>query len=195
MVRLLIPRALLPALLTALGAAAPTTMRAQERRFPLTAATVAAALQKAGLPVAAAQIDLPGSLSATAEHPELRITNAELLADGRLRVRLACRPQGQCLAFLATVHLSGAESGLAGVAALNATVQDAAPVHAERGPGLQAGRQTTLLMRDGKMLIELPVIAIDSGVTGEEVRVSSLDRKQTFRGVVTREQTVEADLR
>lgn len=166
--------------------ATPSALRAQggEGRYPLAPATVAAALEKAGLPLTLAQLDLPGALSATSATPELRVTNAELLADGRMRVRLACRERGQCQPFLATVALHATDNPLAGVASLNASLHEAPTALSGRGPGLQAGQHVTLLMEDEHMRIALPVIAIDSGKAGAEVRVSSPDRKKTFRGIV-----------
>lgn len=174
--------------------ATPPALRAQgsEGHYPLAPATVAAALEKAGLPLTLAQLDLPGALSATTATPELRVTNAELLADGRMRVRLACRERGQCQPFLATVALGATDNPLAGVASLNAGLHDAPTVPSD--PRLQAGQHVTLLMEDEHMRIALPVIAIDSGKAGAEVRVSSPDRKKTFRGIVVGDRVVRANL-
>ncbi len=178
----------------AINAAPALHGQRREGRYPLSQATVAAVLEKAGLPVPPGQLELPGSLSAATEQPELRITSAELLADGRMRVRLACRGAGQCQPFLATVALPSAENSLAGVLAVNASLHAASTALPPRGPSLQAGQHAVLLMEDEHMRIALPVIVIDSGAAGAEVRVSSPDRKKTFRGVVAGDGVVRGNL-
>lgn len=184
--------------LLALAAAASTIpLQAQTpgERFPLTGAVVAAALNRTGLAVVATQIDLPSPLSAATKEPQLRVTMADLLPDGRLRVRLACQQTGDCMPFLATVRLPSAPESLTAMANLQKTVKTAStPIHPAATGHLLAGQHATLLMEDNRMRIALEVISIDSGVPGSEVRVSSLDRKQTFRAVVVDAGTVRGTL-
>ncbi len=193
MSRVLIQLAGFLPLLAAMAASPPLTAQMVER-VPLTGATVAAALTGAGLHVEGSQIELPGALATTNTDPQLRVTGAELLPDGRLRVRLACRQAGECQPFMATLRSSGPEA-MAGLLALRRSLQ---PPSAARSNGntdrLIAGQHATLHLESTHMLITVPVVAIDSGAPGTEVRVSSLDRKQLYRAVVADAGTVRGAL-
>jgi hypothetical protein len=163
----------------------------REGRIPLTAPMIASALQMAGFGVTPAQLQVPGFLTAATATPKLQLSAVDLLPDGRLRVRLACEQASECVPFLVTVQ--GIGHPATGIAALQKTMARGAG-DLSRGALLQAGQHTTLVMQSDHMLISLPVIAIDSGRPGTDIRVSSLDRKQIFRGVVTEEQTVRGTL-
>jgi flagella basal body P-ring formation protein FlgA len=49
-------------------------------------------------------------------------------------------------------------------------------------------------MRDGHLDIHLQVLAIDTGTIGQQVRVSTLDRKKVFHGIVTGSATVTGEM-
>ena len=164
------------------------------KRYPLTSSVVAAAFQHAGFPVDASRIELPATLSTSVETPALGIISAELLPDGRLRVRLSCAHAGDCPAFFASVHPTTSGEALSEVASLNSSLRATLPMKQAQGPALKAGGHTMLLMEDRQMRIALPVISIDSGAIGSEVRVSSLDHKAMYRGVVMDDQTVRGTL-
>ncbi len=193
MSRVLIQLAGFLPLLAAMAASPPLTAQMVER-VPLTGATVAAALTGAGLPVEDSQIELPGALATTNTDPQLRVTGAELLPDGHLRVRLACRQAGECQPFMATLRSSGPEA-MAGLLALRRSLQPPSAAHSNGNTDrLIAGQHATLHLESTHMLITVPVVAIDSGAPGTEVRVSSLDRKQLYRAVVADAGTVRGAL-
>ncbi len=193
MSRVLIQLAGFLPLLAAMAASPPLTAQMVER-VPLTGATVAAALTGAGLPVEGRQIELPGALATTNTDPQLRVTGAELLPDGHLRVRLACRQAGECQPFMATLRSSGPEA-MAGLLALRRSLQPPSAAHSNGNTDrLIAGQHATLHLESTHMLITVPVVAIDSGAPGTEVRVSSLDRKQLYRAVVADAGTVRGAL-
>ncbi len=193
MSRVLIQLAGFLPLLAAMAASPPLTAQMVER-VPLTGATVAAALTGAGLPVEGSQIELPGALATTNTDPQLRVTGAELLPDGHLRVRLACRQAGECQPFMATLRSSGPEA-MAGLLALRRSLQPPSAAHSNGNTDrLIAGQHATLHLESTHMLITVPVVAIDSGAPGTEVRVSSLDRKQLYRAVVADAGTVRGAL-
>lgn len=168
--------------------------QSSERRFPLTNAAVVTALQGAGLSITAPEVELPLQLTTSSQNPTLRVTGAELLADGRMRVRLVCQIATECIPFFATVNLRGNGGALTTVASLGSSSRPHVPIRALSGPVLRAGDHTVLFMQDDHMRIALPVISIDSGAIGAEVRVSSPDRKKTFRGIVINSQAVQGNL-
>ena len=184
-----------PALLFVLAGALPVMAQAGNGRFPLLREEITAALQKAGLTVAAPQIEIPPLLTASQQRPALQVTAAEMLPDRRLRVRLSCVQVSECQPFLATVTLPEKANALENISALRSSFSPRLPIQTVRSPGLRAGQRATLLMEDEHMRIALPIVSIDSGPVGSEVRVSSLDRKQSFRGTVLDAQTVRGSLR
>jgi hypothetical protein len=175
-------------------AAALLPAEAQTRNL-VPVAPVAAALTQAGLPAEPAQIDLPEPLSTVTLHENFHVTAAELLPDGRLRVHLVCGKGDGCRPFAAIVRPKSSAEGLRGLIALQAHLQSAKQANsAAATTRLLAGQRVTLVLEDSHMRITVPVLAIDSGAAGTEVRVSSLDRKQVFHGVVADPFTVRGIL-
>lgn len=153
-------------------------------RFALSADAVAATLAEEGLVVSPAQVQLPLPLTATNATPAMRVTAAELLPDGRMQLRVACRDPKACLPFHVIVDLHGRAAALAGIAGLHSSSDSASQLPRSEDAALRAGAHATLLIEDRHMRIQLPVISMDSGAAGSEIRVSSLDRKTIYRGVV-----------
>lgn len=173
---------LLPTL-CALGATLGIEGQATQPRVPLTSAMVAAALSRQGLDVPADRIELPAHLTAIGT-PDLQVNRAELVTPQTLRVHLTCTQVGQCQPFLVTVQTPAASPGLWSLSTLKQSSPTHAPSSMASSEHLLAGQHVTLLMEDAHMRISLPVIAIDSGVRGAEVRVASLDRKRNYTAVV-----------
>ncbi len=187
-------RHLRPALLLVLAGTSDALAQAGNGRSPLLLEEITAALQKAGLTVTAPQIEIPSSLTATRQSPALQVTAAELLPDNRLRVRLACVQVSECQPFLAMVTLPEKANALETISALRSSFPASLPIQTGQSRGLRAGQRATLLMEDEHMRIALPIVSIDSGPIGSEVRVSSLDRKKSFRGIVLDAATVRGSL-
>lgn len=178
-------------------------------RRPISVAVIAAALRSDGLDVEPSQIHLPMSLSSASASPELEVLATERLSRNRIGLLLRCRKAGDCVPFHATVELAN-DSDDAVLSAvqghrLKAQMQrkddeanaSAAPVSMEDNRQLETsspvrvGYRVVLLMRDGHLRIQLPVIAVDSGAIGAEIRVCTMDRKKIFHATVLDKNTVE----
>lgn len=158
---------------------------AQKAAKPLLSVnTVVTMLRGAGLTVDAQQIAIPPGLTAMKEQPALALEGAELERGGNLRVRVACTHRVECSPFYATIALPSQEAGVAAIQTLRPAMAQAEAAPTRTVAVLRPGEETSLLLEDGQMRISLPVIAIDSGSVGAEVRVVSLDHKTTFRSVV-----------
>lgn len=162
-------------------------------RFVISAELVAGALQGQGLSVLTSQLEVPTGLTASVAQPELRLTGSELLPNRRLRLRLTCVHAEDCHAFFVLareVDITASVPPAVRVpsAANRSALQDSA------GSRLLAGQRITLLLTDAHMQITIPVMAIDSGAPGSEIRVSSLDRKRTFQATVLDPRTVRSEL-
>lgn len=161
------------------------------------AQAVAAILQHSGIHAEAAQIEVPPVAFRGERDPQLRLTAAELLPDGRIRLRFVCQQIQACVPFLATVRSASSQDALRDLAGLRDTLAVLAPSRPQAAAPerVLAGQHATLLLEDQRMRITLPVLVIDTGNAGAVVRVSSLDRKQTFSGVVLDAGTVRSSLR
>lgn len=187
---------ILPVLLTPaplIKAQAPALPEAPPVRSVVSASAVAEALAAAGMPVTAGRVHLPGVVTARTKAPTLKLTGAQQRAGGALAVRVACQTAGECMPFFATVDPEGDHDVLAAFAARRFAP---APTAALRpgAAGITVGALVTLQLADTQMRIDLPAVAIDTGAPGAEVRVSSLDRKHTWRAVVVDAKTVRGGL-
>lgn len=163
-------------------------------RFPLTSMTVTTALGAAGLNVTPSQIALPLQLTTESANPILHVTGAELVSTSRLRIRLACDSSRDCLPFFALVDIKSTNPGLRFISSMHSSSTPDLPIRTGTASAIQAGQHAMLLMEDDHMQISVPIISIDSGAIGKEVRVSSLDRKITYQATVISGQVVRGIL-
>ena len=167
-------------------------------RYAISDADIAKALSAAGVSVEASQVHLPARMSETIESPRLEIATAKPMGDNQLRI-LNCIVIRLPNAFLSSraVDVKHADlisteiqprSAVATPASHQTTLKiDAGQV---RQPRLRVGSHAVLRIRDGHLDIHLQVMAIDTGVVGQQVRVCTLDRKMVFHAIVTGEGTV-----
>ena len=179
-------------LLIPIAAAAQATSAIGGGRQVIPPSAVAATLAQAGLPIAEARLHLPGSLSSQTDTPELKVTAAEQRANGSLSVRLTCRNAAECMPFFVTVDAADDRPALAAFAERALAQRQAAGAASARSDraAIAIGAHVTLQLTDAQMRIQMPVVAIDTGAPGAEVRVASLDRKHTWRVVVVDATTV-----
>lgn len=176
-------------------------------RYWISEADIVKELGSVGLSVDASQIHLSVRMSA-AVSPKLEVVATEPLSDNQVRIELRCADGAECLPFFATLNVkdailvSAAIRSKAGAEAhLNKSTSHSG-VEPGREPGtalspapeypakLKVGSQAVMEIREGRMDIHLQVLAIDTGVVGQQVRVCTLDRKRVFHATVTGEETV-----
>lgn len=152
---------------------------AAAQRVPVAPAYVAAVVAHS-VGVEAAQVTMLSSVMATKGEPELEVGTAERMDARRSRVRLRCKDAAACLPFYAVVQ--------------------GAPVVAERSvakpaePLMKSGGRATLVFDDGRMRIVVPVIALEPGALGKQIRVASVDHKHTWKAEVTGADTLKGAL-
>lgn len=165
-------------------------------RYRIAEADIVAELRAIGLNVGLSQVHLPAYISSAIEAPKLGIITAEPIGTNQARLELSCSKASECLPFFATVDVKepdifSAEIRLKtreGPANRQPTLRNGAtPANEAR---LKVGSLATLEIRDSHIHIRLQVLTIDSGAIGQQVRVSTLDRKKVFRATVTGEDTV-----
>ena len=165
-------------------------------RYPVSPSRVSAVLADHHLAIADDRIRLAPAVTSSVAEPVLRIASAERNAEGEISLRLACRSSSECLPFFAIVSMPDREAALASLRQLGgaAPVTAAASSPAQSSPGVSVGGHVVLLLSDRQMRIQIEAVAIDTGSSGHEIRVASLDRKHTYRGIVTGPASVQGDL-
>ena len=156
--------------------AAPLAVAAP--RFPVTLACVASALatQQPSLPIS--ELHMP-AMTAADSNPELVVQAVEPTGKDEAKVRFACRAAGECLPFYVTVR--GAGMSLAPLTATRpVTVRPHGPGSTAAPPAVRSGARATLLIDSGLLHLTLPVICLQGGDIGSEVRVTGLDHRMTY---------------
>jgi hypothetical protein len=166
-------------------------------RYPITKVDVAKELDVVGVNVEASQVHIPSGMSADSSSPKLEIVTAEPMGDNQVRLQLRCSTNAECLPFFTTLdvkeaNLISAEIRAKSGGATASNRQMAMQVGAGRvsQPQIRVGSHAVLIMQDGHMDIHLQVVAIDAGIMGQQVRVSTLDRRKIFHATVTGDGTV-----
>ena len=177
-------RRLSPILVLLLWGATFSLAQAETTRFPITATQISQVLLPAALALTPGDIELPLPLSTAVDSPHLAIRGADPLGETHLRLRINCTVPGECLPFFVVLNLHDKKHASAAQDLLNSSFSPALPISPASTPVVRAGERAVLLLEDHHMQITLPVITIDTGKLGTEVRVTSLDRKQTYRGFV-----------
>jgi len=139
-------------------------------------------------------VDLPFALPAVAGR-KLRVSSA-CWDDGpeRTQFRLECGEPGQCLPFLAYVHVHDRDAGArAGSCRLESASHPApeAPVKPLAKPAVRAGDRATAVFLSARLRITASVTCLERGREGEVIRVRGEDG-QVFRARISGPALLEA---
>jgi hypothetical protein len=161
---------------------------AAARRFPLTVEKIARTFSDRGVSISGDQISMLANVVASEENPMLDVLSVQQLggrwAEGRTEnhslVKLACRVPGTCLPFYVIVNAQEAPARSTGSeaklmpASLSVRIAPSAPIT------IRAGTHATLIMDDSRAHIQVTVISLESGHTGDKIHVATPDHKQTY---------------
>jgi len=139
-------------------------------------------------------LDLPFALPAVAGR-KLRVSSA-CWDDGpeRTQFRLECGEPGQCLPFLAYVHVHDRDAGArAGSCRLESASRPApeAPVKPLAKPAVRAGDRATAVFLSARLRITASVTCLERGREGDVIRVRGEDG-QVFRARISGPALLEA---
>jgi hypothetical protein len=166
-------------------------------RYLISETDIVKELGGSGITVDISQVHIPMHMTATIASPKLEIVTAEPVGDKHVRLELRCSTVAECLPFFATVDVKDPNAVISGIQSKAGLV--AAVGHQTTGPmggepkdrqQLRVGTHAMLEIRDGHLDIHLQVLAIDTGTIGQQVRVSTLDRKKVFHATITGDGTV-----
>jgi hypothetical protein len=151
----------------------------------VTAEQVLSAVAAVRIPVRSAEVEFLAPIVLFDAHPLLKLAHIEKSPDDSVVARIACVNSGECLPFFVILHWSDPQERMAVLGPPRSH-----PVRLNLDPQVpkpllvRAGRQATLLMQNGKMRIATPIICLQNGALGEEIRVSSLDHKRVVTAEV-----------
>ena len=187
---------------TAALLSSPLSAQMDQARSPVTNAQVVLALQGAQIPVEGVEIKMAAAISSSSPNAELEITGLSPVNSRTMRLRLDCKHHGQCIPFYASVAWpdkvpSDLDQALKSgkLAKANNTIKreptgdtrkaQESIIIVGRTPeqfvsAMKSGHPATLLIEDGRIHIRLQVICLQSGITGDKVRVTTSDHKQSY---------------
>jgi hypothetical protein len=147
----------------------------------ITTEQVAAAISGTGMSVSPEQVTLLTAVVSKSGAPTLNVQSIEPWGDRRMKVRLGCANQEECLPFYVSVHRDqkiGTTSNIAqsDQPAVITSRQNKSP----KSSAVRAGSRATLLLDGGHVHIRLSVVCLESGATGQKIRVETKDPHQTY---------------
>jgi hypothetical protein len=141
-------------------------------REDITSAEVASAIGAAGLQILPRQVTLLSDVYAKTNAPALKVESMAPWGVHRLRVRLDCARQQECLPFYVAVGLTQMQDARA----VTQTSEPASP-RTEHGtqtrtqPAMRTGTAAVLLLEGTHIRIQLEVTCLESGNVGQAIRV------------------------
>jgi hypothetical protein len=159
-------------------------------QVPIGLNQVAAVLASAGVPVGPDQIEALNSIRATQTDPKLKFVSLVPMDGDLAKVRLKCESTRVCLPFYVLVHWRkpGEQK-----AASPAWPESLEPRTLQKKDILvQRGKNATMVFESKNVRMTLPVLCLQSGGRGQQVRVMSKDVRKIFVARVTGQGTVLA---
>jgi hypothetical protein len=164
----------------ALCAAMTVPATAAPGRAAVTTEQVAAAISGTGVSVLPEQVTLLTDVMTKSDSPTLNVHSIEPWGDHRMKVRMECASQEDCLPFYVSIRL---EQKNGAIAAANFSGQPNANARPNRDPQsftVRAGSRANLLLEGGHVHIRLSVVCLENGNAGQKIRVESKDPRQTY---------------
>ncbi len=158
-------------------ACAVACCQAPKKRFEIVSTDVTAAIVGQGLPAEGLTVRLASSMTSSVANPELRVQSASMVTAHEARLRIACANGSECLPFLVTANWPGT---VPAVTLPTQYKQAGAAAGSHVSPALRVGMPATLELEQGRIHIKLQVICLESGATGDKIRVTTKDRKQSY---------------
>ncbi len=172
---------LIPLLVIGLAGSSTFAVPAPERGL-VTTTEIATVLQRTDFAVSASQIRLVTEVSSSHPEPTLEVVSAAPWGESDAKVRMRCLRREECLPFYILVSFGTRAQREAAAGKWNsASPRPVTPPKPASAPWLvRTGDRATLVIESEHMRAELPVICLSNGWEGQRIRVSSVDRKQTY---------------
>ena len=157
-------------------------------RTPISRECILGALHSSGISILPDQMEQLSGMTAAEPNPPLKVLSIDMLDADSDKVLLRCEHPNTCLPFYVLVHWGRVEDG----SAARPGQPDGKPEQLNSGDLLVRSGKTVVLMLEGEYIhMTLPVLCLQNGGRGQQVRVISKDTKKRYlarvtgRGVVT----------
>jgi hypothetical protein len=147
----------------------------------ITADQVAAAISASAMMVSPEQVTLLTDVVAKSSSPTLNVESIEPWGSHRIKVRMGCANQDECLPFYVAVHFD--QQGEAKSASSHfdqpSSVSSRQP-QSQQAFVVRAGSRAVLLIDGGHVHVRLNVVCLENGAAGQTIRVECKDPRQTY---------------
>ena len=147
-------------------------------------------LAASGIPLTPEQLELLCTVAATQASPRLRVVSVDALDASSARARLQCESSSVCLPFYVVLHWRTTDDAHA---AINAWGGSARPKSQSVELLVHSGKLATMIFEGQNVRITQPVLCLQNGSRGQQIRVASEDRQRIWWARVTGKGIVTAD--
>lgn len=146
---------------------------------PVTAEQISTAISDTGMLVSPAQVKLLTQVHTIADAPRLKVESIQKSGNKAVIVRMGCEVSAQCLPFFVRAELD--QNGDSKIALhSNAGLLPNVPRAPSKQPLVRAGAQAVLLLESERVHIRIPVVCIEDGALGQNVRVRGSGNRQMY---------------
>jgi len=166
--------AILTTLLLA-GAFAPVRA-ADNSRTPISREQILSVLNFSGVHIKPDQVEQLSTVTTAEPNPRLKVVSIDVLDGETDKVRLQCEQVGSCLPFFVLLHWgqTGRQNGR--------TTQ---PAQQAENILVRSGKAAVLVFEGDFLRMTLPVMCLQNGGLGQQVRVLNKETKKTYWARVT----------
>ena len=167
-----------------LVAGAGTTVRAQEAsRTPINRDCILRALHSSGVSILPEQMEELSGMTAAEPNPPLKVLSVDMLDADSDKVLLRCEHPNTCLPFYVLVHWGRLEDG--STSRSGQTIRKPPPDQRTANLLVRSGRTVVLMLEGEYIHMTLPVLCLQNGGRGQQVRVINKDTKKRYVARVT----------
>ncbi|MGA9811405.1 MAG: flagella basal body P-ring formation protein FlgA [Terriglobales bacterium] len=166
-------------------AGAGISVRAEDApRMPISRDCILRALHSSGVSILPEQMEELSGMTAAEPNPPLKVLSVDMLDADSDKVLLRCEHPNTCLPFYVLVNWGRLEDGSAarpGRPDNKAAQSDRQAVN----PLVRSGRTVVLMLEGEYIHMTLPVLCLQNGGRGQQVRVISKETKKRYVARVT----------
>ena len=151
----------------------------------ITARQIVAAVSLAGIDVDPTQVRFFTDVVAITSDPELRVRSIERRDKDQIRLRMDCVKTDECVPFFVAVPWN--QENAVPTLPPRPQVQPSADTQPRRGASpfsVLSGSEAILQLEGDHIHIQVSVICLENGSSGQAIYATSKDRRQTYRAQV-----------
>jgi hypothetical protein len=150
-------------------------------RVLITADQVAVAISASAMVVSPDQVTLLTEVVSKSTAPTLKVESIEPWGTHRIKVRLGCADQQDCLPFYVAVRFDQQNAAKDPVAHADPAISSISrSSQSSQAFVVRAGSHAVLLIDGGHVHVRLNVVCLENGATGQSIRVECKDPRQTY---------------